>query len=157
MTAMRLIMSAVLLYFAWGGGSIEIEWPIPGSADAIVPTKQEKEWVEPLVSFAPKLLPADRIYLSALYDAMAGVVERDGRRDEPILDTTEKFAFFHKQTLNFAIDKKDVGKVPGLGEAIDEVFVNAAGVEVAPITGQKRIDLENACNAISWVFRINKE
>lgn len=150
-------MSAVLLYFAWGGSSIKLEWPVPGSIDAVAPTAKEQKWLEQLTPVVPKLLPSDRIYLSALYDAMAGVIERDGRRDDPVISTTEKFAFFHKQTLGFAINKKDVGKVDGLGEAIDSVFVEAAGAEISPMTGQKRIEIENACNAISWSFRINGE
>jgi hypothetical protein len=159
-TALRLIVAGVILFFAWKGSALTINWP-PVQPDAVTPDRGPMRpvpellaWAEPLSPILPQMLPADRVYLSHLYDAMSFVLLRDGQRDRQIITTTEQFAAFHANSLRLSIDKAKVGKYPGLDKAIDLVFVNANGPEVKPIDGDARAKLISCCQVLSWALGI---
>lgn len=155
----RYLVVGVLLIFAWKGSSLSIPWP-PENTDPTIPQPAPAllAWVEPVRPIAAKMLPKDRQYLSSLYDAMAFVLIRDGKRGpEAIISTTEKFVAFHASTLRLAIDRESVGKYPGLAQAIDQVFVSAIGAEVRAIGEADTAKLVGACNALSWVLKIHGE
>jgi hypothetical protein len=155
----RYVAVAVLLMFAWKGSSIDLSWP-PATVvniDTPVPEAPLKAWAEPLRKIVPRMTPKDRLYLASLYDAMAFVLLRDGQRDEPIIGTTGQFAAFHAGTLRLAIDRENVGKYPGLAEAIDEVFVAAAGPEDVRLAGDRRTRVTAACGVLSWAFGMNRD
>lgn len=149
-------MAAVLLLFAWKGANVTIPWPPADTPNAVVPKPDQSimAWAEPLRVVLPKMLPADREYLSRLYDAMSFVLIRDGGRDEPIISTTDKFVVFHAGTLRLAIDKAKVGQYPGLGEAIDRTFVNAIGADARPLSPEDRTKLTAACSVLAYVFKV---
>lgn len=131
-TALRFAVAVVILVFAWKGSILDMPWPPtdgPEVIDTPVPTPDEplRAWAEPLRPILSGMLPADRMYLASLYDAMTFVIMRDGQRDEPIISTTQKFADFHAGSLRLAIDKAKVGQYPGLDKAINQVFVAAGG------------------------------
>jgi hypothetical protein len=159
-TALRLIVAGVILFFAWKGSVLDIAWP-PSQPDAVSPDKgperpspQLLAWAEPLSPILPQMLPADRIYLSHLYDAMSFVLLRDGQREQPIIATTEQFAAFHANSLRLAIDRAKVGKYPGLDKAIDLAFFNANGPEVKPVDADSRAKLVSCCQVLSWALGI---
>lgn len=155
----RHIVAVVLLAFAWKGSALEVAWP-PAPAVSIDTPKPEPvllAWAEPLRPIVSKMLPKDRQYLANFYDAMAFVLLRDSKRDEPIVSTVGKFADFHAGSLQMAIDRSEVGKYPGLGEAIDEVFVKAIGAEDSRLDGDRRTKLTAACGVLSWVFQIHRD
>jgi hypothetical protein len=163
-TAVRLVVAIVLLFFAWKGSELSIVWPpAPVAPDAKVepsapmPDPAVLEWAEPLRGILPTMLPADRTYLSSLYDAMSFVLLRDGQREQPIVATTEQFAAFHANSLRLSIDRSKVGQYPGLDKAIDLVFVNANGAEVKPITDDSRAKLIAACQVISYALGIRRD
>lgn len=156
----RHIVAAVILFFAWRGGELGMKWPqLPKPAAvavaAVKPTAEQLAWASELKAILPKMLPSDRQYLAAFYDATAFVLTQDGERSTPIIGDTDKFTVFHAGSLQLAIQKKNVGKYPGLDKAIDAVFLNAAGADVKAIdkaTGEKLIA---ACNVLAHAFRIN--
>lgn len=157
----RLIAVVVLLLFAWKGSVLDIRWP-PAPAEVIDGPKPEPNllaWAESLRGVVPRMLPADRMYLANLYDAMSFVLLRDGRRADgkPILSSTDKFRTFHIGTLQLAIDKDKVGQYPGLDDAIDEVFVLANGPEIKPIDEAGRAKLIAACQVLAWTFGIHRD
>jgi hypothetical protein len=155
----RWIVAVVLLVFAWKGSDISMPWP-PSPLDTIAVPKPDPtvlKIAEPLRPILPKMLPADRQYLANFYDALAFVLLRDGNRDDPIMGSTEQFANFHGGSLRAAIDRESVGKYPGLAEAIDETFVNAAGAEVKKIDKDVRGRLAAACGVLSWSFSVGHE
>jgi hypothetical protein len=155
----RHIVAVVLLAFAWRGDELKMQWPTlpkPAAvAAAAKPTADQLAWASELKSILPKMLPADRQYLSAFYDATAFVLTQDGARSTPIISDTDKFTIFHAGSLQLAIEKRNVGKYPGLDKAIDSVFMNASGADVSAIDADKRAKLIAACNVLNHVFRIN--
>lgn len=155
----RYIVAAVLLVFAWRGASLDVVWP-PAGFDTTVSPRPNKEWLEDaseVVGILPKMLPGDRQHLSAFYDAMAYVLIRDGERAEPVISTTSKFAVFHAGSLNLAIEKKKVGRYPGLDKAIDMTLLRIAGADEAAIDEKRRESLVAACGVLAWVFSVNHE
>lgn len=154
----RYIVAVVLLVFAWKGAEVKLQWPPAPQKEVVNPAPGPEllAWAEPLRPILPKMLPADRQYLSALYDAMVYVLMRDGERDNPIVTDTEKFSAFHAGTLRLAIDKASVGKYPGLAEAIDQTFLAAAGAEVRPMDKDTRARLTAACGVLSWTFGMGR-
>jgi len=156
----RYIVAAVILFFAWRGGELGLKWPQmpkPAAVAAVAakPTAEQLAWASELKAILPKMLPSDRQYLAAFYDATAFVLKQDGERSTPIIGDTDKFTVFHAGSLQLAIQKKNVGKYPGLDKAIDAVFLAAAGADVKAIdkaTGEKLIA---GCNVLAYAFRIN--
>lgn len=154
----RHIVAVVILAFAWRGSEMKIDWPKlpkPAAAATAKPTADQLAWAVDLKPILPKMLPADRQYLASFYDATAFIVTQDGGRSTPIIGDTDKFTVFHSGSLQLAIEKKNVGKYPGLDKAIDSVFLNALGADVAAIDADKRAKLIAACNVLNHVFRIN--
>lgn len=155
----RYIVAAILLFFAWRGGELGISWPEPPRTAVATerPTDEQLKWAADLKPLLPKMLPADREYLASFYDALGYVVANDGDRSTPIIGDTEKFAVLHAGSLNLAIQKKNVGKYPGLDNAIDMVFFNAAGAEVSGLDKSLREKLVNACKTLSWAFKVGAD
>jgi hypothetical protein len=155
----RVIVGVVLLVFAWKGSELTYSWPPAPAKDikAPQPPAEIMAWAKPVAVILPKMTPADRNYLAHFYDALAFILIRDGERSEPIMSDTEKFATFHGGSLRSAIDREDVGKYPGLGEAIDQTFVTANGADIVAIDKDVRSRLVAACGALSWAFTIHGE
>lgn len=156
---LRYVVAIILLFFAWKGATLDVEWP-PASANSATLTRPEPEqiaWAEPLQKILPKMLPADRQYLSAFYEALSYVLKQDGRRSTPIIDTTDKFVAMHAGSLQLAIEKANVGKYTGLDAAIDQVFFAANGVDSAAVDKASRQKLADACTVLAWVFEIHHE
>jgi len=151
----RFVVAAALLIFAWKGSSLDLEWP-PTDTNEVIPTPTPEllEWAEPMRAVLPKMLVKDRIYLSRFYDAMAFVLIRDTKREKRIVATTGDFVQFHAGSLQLAIDRGDVGKYTGLGEAIDETFINALGPEQRLMDDDDRAVLTAACTTLAYVLRV---
>lgn len=153
----RHVVAVVLLVFAWKGSSITLDWP-PAPHEAIKipqPDPALIKWAEPMRGVLPKMLLKDRQYLANFYDALVFVLMRDATRDDPIINTTEEFARFHGGSLRSAIDKENVGKYPGLAEAIDETLVNAVGADIRALDKDLRTRLTAACGVLSWVLSVH--
>lgn len=153
----RYIVAGALLAFAWKGGSLDVKWPLPPQAAvaAAKPADEQIKWAAELKPILPKMLPADREYLANFYDAMQYVLKQDGERSTPIIGDTDKFTQFHAGSLQLAVQKKNVGKYPGLDKAIDAVFLAAAGADPAAVESGKRQQLMDACGVLKWCFKVN--
>lgn len=155
----RFLVAAVILYFAWSGGTLAVPWPQKSMPQAVArqPTTDQMKWAEPLAALLPKMLPQDRQYLSDFYTAMHFVVQQDGGRSKPIIGTTDAFVVLQAGSLNLAIEKAAVGKYPGLDDAIDQVFFAAAGAEPRTIDPATREQLLAGCAVLAKAFRVNGE
>lgn len=157
----RHVVAAVLLVFAWRGGEAKIQWPQVGVPAVVVaaekPTPDQLAWAADLKPILPKMLPSDRAYLSAFYDAIKFVLAQDGERSTPIIGDTDKFTVFHAGSLQLAIQKKNVGKYPGLDKAIDAVFFNAAGADVQSLDRATREKLIAASGVLAYVFKVGTD
>lgn len=155
----RYVVAAVLVFFAWNGVRFDMTWPPKSLSEPtiVVPSESQLAWAEPLKAILPKMLPEDRQYLSAFYDALGFVVYQDGSRSSPAITTSDQFVQLHAGSLNLAIQKKNVGKYPGLDRAIDQTFLAACGPESESLTKESRMTLVSACNTLAWVFRIHHE
>lgn len=154
-----IAVAAVLLVFAWRGSELNVQWP-PAPVAGINTPKPNPELMglaADVAKILPKMTPTDRRYLAHFYDAMGFVLLRDAERDQPIISDTEKFSAFHGGSLRLAIDRKDVGKYDGLGEAIDLTFVKANGADVLKVDEKVRRNLVVACGVLSWTFSIHGE
>lgn len=152
----RYVVAALLLVFAWKGSSLTIPWP-PAPATTVVIPKPDNvllEWVEPLKPILPKMLVKDREYLASFYDAMSFVLIRDAGREKPVVKTTGDFVAFHAGSLQLAIDRANVGKYPGLGEAIDLSIVNALGGDVRALSDEDRVRLTAVCSTLAYAFKV---
>lgn len=155
----RWIVAAVLLLFAWKGADLPMYWP-PAQEKTLKTQKPDADslkWAAPLKPILPKMLPHDRQYLAAMYDAMAFVLARDAERDVPIIDTTGQLASFHGGSLRLTIDKANVGKYPGLAEAIDETFVAACGPEVQKMDARLRSRAVAVCGVLAWTLSVGTD
>jgi len=157
----RYIVAAVLLVFAWRGGEMSVPWPQllkPAAVAAVEkPATDQLAWAADLKAILPRMLPADREYLAAFYEATRFVLTQDGERSTPIIGDTDKFTVFHAGSLQLAIQKKNVGKYPGLDKAIDAVFLNAAGAEVKALDKDTREKLIAACGVLAYAFKVNSD
>lgn len=157
----RHAVAAVLLVFAWRGSELNMKWPqirMPSAtAKAEKPSADQLAWAADLKAILPRMLPADREYLAAFYDATRYVLVQDGERSTPIIGDTDKFTVFHAGSLQLAIQKKNVGKYPGLDKAIDAVFFNAAGADVQALDRATRDKLIAACNVLAYVFKVGAD
>ena len=156
-TPWRILVAVFLLAFAWNGSSLNMEWPPRGGIVIPKPEPVLMKWAEPLRPLLPKMMVADRQYLSAFYDALSFVLLRDSKRANPVVKTTADFVGFHAGSLQLAIDKENVGKYPGLGGAIDEVIVNAIGAEQRALTADDRTKLIAGCSVLSYAFRVGSD
>lgn len=103
------------------------------------------------------MLPRDREYLAAFYDAIAFVLIKDGERKSPIISDTAQFQNFHAGSLRLSTDNSSVGEYDGLTSAIDETFVNACGAEILPVTCSVRSRLVAASGALAFALGIHGE
>lgn len=149
----RWVVAAVILFFTWKGADLSMSWtPVK---PPIQPSTELLPWADDLRPILPKMIVKDRLYLSSLYEAMAFVLVTDGDRAEPIISDTNKFVAFHAGTLNLGIRRENVGKYPGLGEAIDKTFVTAIGsADERKIDKAMRDRLVAACGVLSWAFSV---
>tara|TARA_Y100000401_G_scaffold61794_2_gene49059 strand:+ start:7433 stop:7897 length:465 start_codon:yes stop_codon:yes gene_type:complete len=148
----RVLAAGAILYFAFAGlPKIEVSEVI-----TVPPSSEETVALEPLSKLVPSMFPYDRDHLNSLYEAMGIVLSRDARLDKPLIETTEDLAVMHADTLRLAIDQEDIGKVPGLGKAIDSVFAEILGPEVAPLSGEKRRQAIRVCELLSWKFQVGR-
>lgn len=150
----RYAVAAVLLIFAWKDAASLIPWD---KGSPVQPSAELKEIAKPLQQVLPRMTPKDRAYLASFYEAMGHILVNDGDRDTPIISDTDKFAAFHAGSLRLAVNRADVGKYDGLGEAIDMVFVAAAGADVQPLSPAVRSKLTAACGVLSWSFSIGRD
>ena len=155
----RWIVAVVLLFFAWKGSDLSMYWPQPPSTTLKTPRPDAEmlQWAAPLKPILPKMLPHDRQYLAAMYDAMAFVLSRDADRETPIIGTTEQLASFHGGSLRLTIDKANVGKYPGLAEAIDETFVIACGADVQKMDARLRSRAVGVCGVLAWTLSVGTD
>lgn len=99
-------------------------------------------------------IPADRRgYFADIYDAMAEVVERDGKRPTAGVKSIVDFSALHAGALQLAVDRDQVGVYPGLGEAIDAAFAENVGDDNVPVDASVRAKLAEVCRALAWEFR----
>lgn len=152
----RYVVAAILLVFAWKGSNIALEWPPAPTPSVVIPRPENVllEWVEPLRPILPKILVKDREYFASFYDALSFVLIRDASREKPIVCTTGDFVAFHAGSLQLAIDKANVGRYPGLGEAIDLSIINALGADARALSDEDRVKLTAVCSTLAYVFKV---
>jgi hypothetical protein len=125
--------------------------PTPAPAPAPAPTPDPAPLPAPAAP-APEIVAllrnadaADKRRIADVYTAAATILRRDnGTR----LNTTEKWAEWHAQTLQLAIETP--GKYPGLDEAIEQVFAAAIGTDdVLSVTPEVQAKLIAACDTVA--------
>lgn len=158
-TYLGVAVAAVLVLFAWKGADLSMLWPPQPTEDIVAPQPGPEllALASPLKPILPKMLPSDRRYLANFYEACAYIVLKDGDRPAPIIGTSDQFVVFHAGSLRLAIEKAKVGQYPGLGEAIDQTFVNALGADPKKLDAEVRRRLVAACGVLSWAFNIGHE
>lgn len=116
-----------------------------------VPVKPDLVIDKPSISVVlPSVQSERRVVLAEFYVSMSEILLDDGLRDPSKLNDTADFAAMHASALGFAIKRKDIGTVPGLGEAIDKAFFDAVGEDVVPLDDSVRSKLAEVCLAIAW-------
>lgn len=147
----------MLLFFSWRGAALKIEWPAESAQPLRLERPADLQLAGDVQKIAARMTPKDRAYMAHFYDALGWVLNRDGERDKSIITDTNKFEMFHSQSLDMAIDRKDVGKYDGLGAAIDQTFISSAGADSQNVTPAVREKLLKACSVLAWTFQIHGE
>lgn len=97
---------------------------------------------------ADSLLPADSVYLSLFYDALATMVKNDAERTHPVFETLWHFAALHARSLAVS----PVAECSRLLAQIDEAMVRFIGLSA---TGMNHALAYAACRALAWRFAIH--
>lgn len=156
----RWIVAGMLLFFAWRGATLKIQWPLAingKTATLKQPDTADLKWAAEVKKVAARMTPKDRLYCSNFYAALQFVIQNDGDRDDPIISDTTKFQTLHSGSLDLAIKRGDVGKYAGLGEAIDQTFIAATGASAQSMTPAVRAKVTEACGVLAWTFAIHGE
>lgn len=156
----RWILAAVILFFTWKGSISDIHWPPLEQVAGIrcpQPPAENLRWAAPLKAKLSRMTPGDRNYLANFYDALGFVVARDGDQTKPVITDTGRFEAFHGGSLRLAVDRDDVGKYDGLGEAIDQTIANALGDDAKTMDAATRQKVVDACAVLAWTFTIHGE
>lgn len=115
--------------------------PVPVPAPEPAPVVETDAKIVELLANADA---ADKNRIVGVYSAMMTILQRD---DGKLVNTTEKWAMWHANTLTLAIDQP--GKYPGLDMAIEEVFRRTVGTDdVLPNNGETQMKLLKACEII---------
>lgn len=103
---------------------------------------------ETIVKILSKADGADKARVVGIYTGLKRVLSRDMvRRTNRRITTTEKWAELQANTLEDSVDQ--VGKYPGLDEAIEAVFKQAVGTDdVVPGNPDVLQKLSDACEII---------
>lgn len=136
--AVRAIIVAVVLFFLWRGkiDTLLHRRNDPARPPLVVVDDLARAWARDVS--VDSILPADRAYYSDFFDSLVWILLNDGNHDTPILDTNEKLRRFYAGSLDLAIEKKAVGKYPGLGESLDRAFALAAsGIDPATLVTEE--------------------
>lgn len=149
-------MAVALILFAWRDAALRMPWPpqVEPKVPLAVASDEATAAAKPVRALAAKMLPTDREYLSKFYDCMRFVIARDAKRVDPVVSTTDKFVAFHTASLQLAIDQSAVGKTPGLGDAVDLVFMETLGADPRLLTADDREKLADACAALASAFKV---
>lgn len=134
------LIVAVVLLFVWKDRLDSLIHPQDVPAVVVTaPDADAKAWTSGIK--ADGILPVDRDYYGRFFDSLDWVIGNDGEHDAPIVDTNEKLRRFIAGSLDAAIERKMVGKYPGLGESLDRAFALAASnVDVSTLTSPEAIE-----------------
>ena len=92
---------------------------------------------------------ADAAVLREFYAAMADIVVRDGKAENPVSKTVFDLRARHKNALSMAfVATALVGKYPGLGDRLDQYLLQAVGNKDLPLTPDLRAAAAKAFLAI---------
>lgn len=141
MKKLVLIAGALLLFsFVFPNGI-----SIPGVNPEVVVPVAPVETDSTIVALLKDATAADKARVVSIYDGMRFVLSRDkGER----IGTTEKWADFQANTLQLAVEQ--VGKYPGLDDAIEAVFAKQVGTDdVVPANAETLPKLLKACEIIA--------
>ena len=119
--------------------------PVPAPAPMPAPVPEPTaETDAKIVELLANATATDKNRIADVYTAMGTILKRD---DAKLINTTEKWAMFHANTLTLAIDEP--GKYPGLDMAIEGVFLRVMGTDdVLPNSGETQMKLLKACSII---------
>lgn len=110
--------------------------------DAVAPTVTPDPTIVKLLSGADA---ADKARIVSVYTGLLNVLSRAAT--PRLMNNTEKWESVQQNTLLVAVD--EVGKYPGLDEAIEAVFAKAVGTDdVVPVTPDVVNKLSAACETI---------
>lgn len=89
---------------------------------------------------------ADRLYIAALYDALADVLRRDAGRN---VTTTSAWRAIHSASLRLAVGGTPLkGKYPGLDRAVEETLSKYYGLEDVALTPELIKQIIAACEDV---------
>jgi hypothetical protein len=132
----------LLLSFVFPNGVADIKFPVKPpvvAPDHVVVTDPT------IVKLLQNATDADRGRVQSIYTGLKTVVGRDNGE---LVNTTERFAVLHANTLKLAVEQ--VNKYPGLDVAINEVIKAQMGTdEVVQLNADTVKKLVTACDIIA--------
>jgi hypothetical protein len=152
-------VAVALIAFAWKDAALRLPWPPADGPKPVVVVPAQLEWGADVKAKAATMLHTDREYLAKFYGAMEFVLLRDGKRTDPVIKTTDQLVAFHTASLQLAIDQESVGKTPGLGEAVDLVFLKGLGDNANPriLSAEDRQGVIEACRVLAYTFKVGED
>lgn len=142
MKKLVLVAGAFLLFSLLFPNGITLPAVQPAVVAPVVPAVDTDSKIVELLKEAT---PEDKARVVSIYDGMRFVLARDkGER----IGSTEKWADFQANTLQLAVEQ--VGRYPGLDDAIEAVFAKQVGTDdVVPTNDETRQKLLKACEIIA--------
>lgn len=146
----------MIVHFSYKGARLDVSWP-PASTTKIRAAVPDYDIRRVTSVVRPhEIAPHDRVYLAHFYDALAYVVENDGRKHSPQIETVDGFAELHNSSLAAAVDRDHVGIYHSLMDDVWQAIFEIAGVEDVTVNAAMRERLVTACSALAWRFAIHE-
>jgi len=142
MKKLVLVAGALLLFSLLFPNGITLPSVQPAVVAPVVPAVETDSKIVELLKEAT---PEDKARVVSIYNGMRVVLARDkGAR----ISSTEKWADFQANTLQLAVEQ--VGRYPGLDDAIESVFAKQVGTDdVVPANADTLTKLLKACEIIA--------
>jgi hypothetical protein len=142
MKKLVLVAGALLLFSLLFPNGVTL--PVVGPA-VVAPVAPAADTDSKIVELLKEATPEDKARVVSIYNGMRVVLARDkGER----ISSTEKWADFQANTLQLAVEQ--VGRYPGLDDAIEAVFAKQVGTDdVVPTKADTLTKLLKACEIIA--------
>lgn len=156
--SIRTIAGLALVYVAIYGlpqidvPSLPLPQPSPVAPDIEEPSKMLQERVAGVAKICEGMDTFDRLVWMATWEEAAEIVAGDSETASVEFQNTLGMQVWQESVFDIAWRRmaKASGKYRGLGEAVEQAFVDTFGTEVRPVTPDMLEDICDLYEALAW-------
>ena len=156
--SIRTIAGLALVYVALYGlpsvqiPSLPLPQPSPVAPDIKEPSKMLQERVAGVAKICEQMDAFDRLVWMSTWEEAAEIVAGDSETASVEFQNTLGMQVWQESVFDIAWRRmaKASGKYKGLGEAVEQAFVDTFGREVRPVTPDMLEDICDLYEALAW-------